>query len=467
MKPVFLEDTIAALSSAPGEGGIALIRLSGRDALAIADRVFRPKAGLPPSRQKSHTLRYGFVVDPFVPVPGGAVDEALLAVMRAPRSYTGEDVVELSCHGGRFVVQKALDLLVRCGARPAEPGEFTRRAFLAGRMDLAQSEAVLDLIRAKSDRAFEAARSQLAGDLSRFVRRIRDELARILSHIEASIDFPDDRIEPMADRSVLERLKKVRVECSDLVAQARGGVIVRDGLKVVLAGPPNAGKSSLMNALVRKDRVIVSPEPGTTRDTIEEDVSIGGFRVRLVDTAGLQEPVSAVEREGISRSREEIASADLVLYVLDGSAEPLPGAFAPWEGLAAKKRLLILNKADLGPPRRGQPSGEFPGALSVIRTSCLDGTGIPELERRIREFAAEEAPRLSEETWVLSVRHLDHFRKAEERLRLAVQAYEEGLSAEFGAVDLKGAMDELGQVVGEVVTDDILDLIFSRFCIGK
>ena len=465
MKPASSQDTIVAISTAPGEGGIGIVRLSGDSALAVADRIFLSKSGVKPSAQKPYTAQYGFVMEPGA--DGRRIDEALLLTMRAPKSYTRQDMVEVQCHGGRAVMQKVLELCLSSGARAAEPGEFTKRAFLNGRLDLAQAEAVLDLIRAKTDRARDAAQSQLRGDVSRLACEVRDELAEVLAHTEAAIDFPDDRIDPMDAQRLAERLRQVDARLEELLKCSRSGILVRDGLSTVLAGRPNVGKSSLMNALVRSDRVIVSPRPGTTRDTVAEEVQIGGCAVRLVDTAGLQEGSCEIEREGIERSHAEIARCDLVLFVVDGSVRPEADDRALWEALPAKDRFLIINKADRAPS--GHPEAYrrmHPDGVTVL-TSCTAGTGLEELENRISQYILKDAPERTDQAWAFSVRHVELFRRAQGHVRQAAEAYAGGLSGEFPAQDLRLALEALGEIVGEVVTEDILGLIFSKFCIGK
>lgn len=489
MRPPSDADTIAAISTAPGEGGIGIVRISGKDALRVAARVFEPKSGVSPLHQKPYTAQYGQVVDrPRADSRRGAdssqgansrggaipsvtaapvIDEALLFVMRAPKSYTREDMAEISCHGGRYIVEKVFELCLASGARPAEPGEFTQRAFLNGRLDLAQAESVLDLIRAKTELSRKAAQSQLDGDLSRFVTGLRDELADVLSHIEASIDFPDDRIEPMGGPETRKALEAFRLRLARALERSRSGLILREGLKTALVGRPNVGKSSLMNALVRSNRVIVSAEPGTTRDLIEEEVRIGGCRVRLTDTAGLGAAGSAVEADGMRRTESAIDSSDLVLFVVDGSAGPSEEDSRIRARLGGKPHFLVVNKSDTLQPEALPAHRALSPKTEPVLTSCLSLTGIEELERRISGFVLRDVPESADEAWAFSARHSEHIRRADEHIAEAIKAYETGLSCEFAAADVRNALDELGSIVGQVVTEDILDKIFSNFCIGK
>ncbi|MBI3882254.1 MAG: tRNA uridine-5-carboxymethylaminomethyl(34) synthesis GTPase MnmE, partial [Verrucomicrobia bacterium] len=342
-----LTDTIAAIATPLGEGGLAVIRVSGRDALAVADRCFTPagKKSAKPSAAPTHTLHYGHVTR-----DGRVVDEVMLAVLRAPRTFTREDTVEISCHGGLLAAKLALDAVLAAGARLAEPGEFTKRAFLNGRLDLAQAEAVADLIHARTDLALAAANEQLAGKLSQRIAQLRDQMMTALAHVEAHIDFPDEDIAPDTQAQLVARLERGVAFMDELLRTADEGQILRRGIRAAIIGRPNVGKSSLLNQLLGHDRAIVSPTPGTTRDTIEETANVRGIPVVFVDTAGLREAGDAIEEEGIRRSRATLAKAELILHVLDAS-EPLAAADGRLlEEFSRKKRVLVLNKADL--PRR-------------------------------------------------------------------------------------------------------------------
>ena len=462
------EATIAAIATPVGEGSLGVIRLSGPEALDIADRIFESKRGLKPSQQKSFTAQLGYVVDRSFSSPQ-KVDEAILLIMRSPKSYTTEDLVELSCHGGRIVLQKTLEVCLKAGARLAEPGEFTKRAFLNGRIDLVQAETVLDLVRAKTEQAYRAAQFQLEGRLSELVRDQRDQITYLLSHIEASLDFPDDHLEPMKRDELLKRAQALLAALEGLIRSNRAATWVKEGLRVVLAGKPNVGKSSLMNALLGRERVIVSQTAGTTRDSVEESLDLAGYAIRIFDTAGLRDSQEPLERESVKRSQKMVEEADLVLFVVDASSSLSSEDRKLWENLPDKPKILVCNKSDL----LEQPLSKLLHPLAGlngaphISTSCRSLQGIDDLKDAISSYIEQSLSETCEEVWVFSVRQRDLFTKARDHVALALRAIEEGLSGEFVASDLKLGQDALGEIVGEVVTDDILDLVFSQFCVGK
>ncbi|RME94055.1 MAG: tRNA uridine-5-carboxymethylaminomethyl(34) synthesis GTPase MnmE, partial [Verrucomicrobia bacterium] len=395
---------------------------------------------------------------------GRTADEVLVAVFRKPHSYTGEDTVEISCHGGLLPARLILQALLAAGARHAEPGEFTRRAFLNGRLDLAQAEAVADLIHARTELALAAAQEQLAGALSRRVHAIRDELLQALAHLEAHIDFPEEDIDPDTTDRLLERLEAGRRGIEELLSTAREGRLLRQGIRAALVGRVNAGKSSLLNRLLGRDRAIVSELPGTTRDTIEETANIRGLPIVLVDTAGLRDAEHPVEAEGIQRTRRTLEAAELILHVVDAS-EPFSPEEEAWIQTApGRPRLLVLNKADL--PRRCQPPA-IPGVRRTVEVSCLTGEGIEELKEAIQEVVWSGGVHAEAVEVAINARHQDALRRARESLEMAAGALTQGLSPELVAVDLRAALSALGEIVGEVTTDELLDSIFSRFCIGK
>jgi tRNA modification GTPase len=453
-----LDDTITAIATPLGEGGLAVIRLSGPRALAIAEAGFRPagKSSLPPSQAATHTVHYGKIVR-----RGQAVDEVLLTVLRAPRTFTREDVVEISCHGGLLPARLVLETLLENGARLAAPGEFTRRAFLNGRLDLAQAEAVADLIHARTELALAAAHEQLAGKLSQRINLLRDDLMKILAHIEAHIDFPDEDIAPDTLEKLTGRLRSALVFMDELIGTANEGQILRRGIRAAIVGRPNAGKSSLLNQLLGRDRAIVSAIAGTTRDTIEETANIRGLPVMFIDTAGLREAGDEIEQEGIRRSRQSLAAAELILQVLDAS-EPLhPVDEAYLTEFAGKPRILARNKCDL--PRRL----ELPAAAEVVDVCCLTGQGIEGLKDAIKEriWAGEIHAEMLQV--MINARHLDALRRALAATRRTVEALSTNLSLELAALDLRIAANAVGEIVGKTSTEDLLDSIFSQFCIGK
>jgi tRNA modification GTPase len=445
-----VSDTIAAISTPPGEGGIALVRVSGANAIAVADKIFRGKET--PSRFASHVQHFGEIFN-------GAdrlIDQVVLSVHRAPASYTGEDLVEISCHGGTLVSAKVLEACLRAGARAARPGEFTERAFLNGKMDLTQAEAVIDLIRAKTDLALRSATEQLEGRLGEKIRKIRDELVAFLAHIEASIDFPEEGIVPDEGETLTARLDFIREEIVALLATADQGRVLREGVRVVIYGATNAGKSSLLNRLLGYDRVIVSDTHGTTRDTIEETVNLGGVPIRLLDTAGLRPLPDGIEREGIARTEKSLQLADLRLHIADHNA-PKPPHFEERTGDA--NEIVVLNKSDLPEDRDWKN-------FNALRISCLTGEGLPELQKQILERITKQNLR-PESAVAINTRHRDCLRRALESCDRARAAMGQALSPEYIAVDLNEALREIGEVIGAVDVEQILDSVFGQFCIGK
>ena len=457
------DDTIAAIATPMGETGIGVVRMSGSESLVIADKVFRTKGSTPPSRAESFRVLYGHLVDP---ATGEVVDEALLLVLKPPRTYTREEMVEVFAHGGSLVLQRILDLLLKQGARLAEPGEFTKRAFLNGRIDLSQAEAVLDVIRSKTDASLRAALNQLEGKLSKEIRSMRDELLESLVQVEAAIDFPDEDIEILSDAKLSGRLQKVCETLEALLAGASQGRVLREGLTTVIAGRPNVGKSSLLNALLRHNRAIVTPIAGTTRDAIEELANIRGIPVRLVDTAGIQETTDAIEQEGIRRSRSYLEKADLVLLVVDGSVPPTEEDKRLYKELSGKPLLCVVNKADL--PQALEPSSLFrTNGVKPVSVSATNGTGLGLLEEAIVGSVYQGKACLSENALLTQSRHKESVRHSCEAVRRATTLLSQRASGEFIASELREALQALGEIVGEVFTEDLLDRIFSQFCIGK
>ncbi|PYL18750.1 MAG: tRNA uridine-5-carboxymethylaminomethyl(34) synthesis GTPase MnmE [Verrucomicrobia bacterium] len=443
-------DTIAAISTPPGEGAIALVRVSGANAIGVAGKIFRGKEK--PSRFASHVQHFGEIFD-------GAhrlIDQVVLSVHRAPSSYTGEDLVEISCHGGTLVSAKVLEACLRAGARAARPGEFTERAFLNGKMDLTQAEAVIDLIRAKTDLALRSATEQLEGRLGEKIRKICDELVALLAHIQASIDFPEEGIAPDEGERLRARLDFIREEIDSLLATADQGRILREGVRVVIYGATNAGKSSLLNRLLGYDRVIVSDTHGTTRDTIEETVNLDGVPIRLLDTAGLRPSANGIEREGMARTEKSLQLADLRLHIADRNA-PKPPYLE--ERIVDANEIVILNKSDL---RENDDWKNF----DALRISCLTGEGLLELQKQILARITEQNLR-PESPVAINTRHRDCLRRALESCDQARTGMDQGLSSEYIAVDLNEALRAVGEVIGGVDVEQILDSVFSQFCIGK
>jgi len=458
-----LDDTIAAIATPIGEGAMAVIRLSGPGALAVADRCFEPgaKAGRKPSMAPTHTLSYGRVMR-----RGQPVDEVLLAVMRSPKTFTREDVVEITCHGGILPARMVLETVLENGARLAEPGEFARRAFLNGRIDLTQAEAVLDLIHSRTELALQAANEQLAGKLSERINALREQLLQTLAHIEAHIDFPEEDIGPDTREELLAKLEAALVFMDELLRTAAEGQILRRGIRAAIIGRPNAGKSSLLNQLLGRERAIVSPIPGTTRDTIEETANIRGLPIVFIDTAGLREARDEIELEGIRRSRETFQRAELILHVVDGSA-PSVGADQAWlKEFGAKKRILVLNKSDL--PSQWQLASDPEWATeSSIRVSCLTGQGIELLKDEIKQLVWAGEVRGDMLEVMINSRHQDALKRGHAAALQTIDALRTGAGLELAAIDLRAAVNAVGEIIGQTTTEDLLDIIFSHFCIGK
>ncbi|OGO01929.1 MAG: tRNA uridine-5-carboxymethylaminomethyl(34) synthesis GTPase MnmE [Chloroflexi bacterium RBG_13_52_14] len=443
------QDTIAAISTPIGEGGIGIVRLSGREALPIVQRLFSRKL-------ENRRLVYGHIVDPD---SRELVDEVLAAYMKAPHTYTREDIVEIDCHGGPIPLQRILGLALRNGARLANPGEFTLRAFLNGRIDLAQAESVLDVIQSKTQASLRLAMQGLDGKLSEPVREVRRSLMDILAYLTARIDFPEDEV---AEQDIKKPLEKARSALQQLVANADAGMVYRLGVRTAIVGRPNVGKSSLLNRLLRQSRAIVTPIPGTTRDTLEETVNLKGVPFLLIDTAGIMESNNVVEALAVERSRKAITQADFVLLVID-SSEPLTQSDRGLIDLLSEKTVLVAaNKCDL--PRRADLD-ELPWLQ--VSTSALTGEGLEGLETAMVNSVLGGKVVTSDALLVTNPRHKEALQRAERHLRLARAALEENLPDDFVTIDLTAALNALGEITGEAVTDELLDIIFSRFCIGK
>jgi len=439
-------ETIAAISTAAGEAAIALVRVSGEDAIGVADKVFRGKQR--PSDLQSHTQQLGEIVE-----NGAVIDQAMLAVHRAPASYTGEDLVEISCHGGALVTAKVLETCLRAGARAARPGEFTERAYLNGKIDLTQAEAVIDLIRAQTDLALRSATEQLSGRLGEQFRNLRQRLIEIIAHVEASMDFPEEGISPDDVITIRARLELLRNEIDKLIATAETGRILREGLRVVIFGATNAGKSSLLNCMLGFDRAIVNEMHGTTRDSIEERINLRGVALRLFDTAGLRSPENLVERQGIERTQRTLETADLRLHIVDANA-PRPADFR-----TNPDELLTLNKSDL-------PEHVDWSSTDAIRISCKTGAGLPELTDEI--YRRIGGAKLSaESSLAINARHREQLRRASDAITRALAAIDAGATAEMFVIDLHQAQDAIDELLGGGDEEAIRDAIFSQFCIGK
>jgi tRNA modification GTPase len=459
-----LDDTIAAISTPIGEGGIGIVRMSGPEAVTILQKVFvkGKRANLQTRNSKLETpnyLYYGHIVDPETTE---VIDEVLVSYMKAPRTYTRQDVAEINCHGGIAPLRRILELCLRQGARLASPGEFTLRAFINGRIDLAQAEAVLDIVRAKTEAGLRVAVGQLEGRLSDQVQALRAQLIDVLAYLEATIDFEEDEI---PERDIAPDLEGARQGLERLLAHADRGIIYRQGIRTAIVGKPNVGKSSLLNALLRTSRAIVTPIPGTTRDTLEETLNLQGIPLVLVDTAGIvAETEDVIEQLGIERSRRALAQADLALLVVDGS-EPLTEADRQIAGLAAgKTAILVVNKMDLPP---ALDSFVVLPEATRVEISALTGEGLEELEEAIIEVVFSGQVLASDEPLVSSPRHKNILKRALDHLISAQGAHTQGMPADFVAIDLTSAVNAVGEITGETVTEDLLETIFSKFCVGK
>ncbi len=459
-----IEDTIAAIATPAGEGAIGIVRLSGREAISVCDRVFISPRGKRLKDAKSHTLIYGFIVDP---EKGEKIDEVLVSVMRAPHTYTKEDVVEINCHGGMIPLRKTLELILRNGARLANPGEFTQRAFLNGRLDLSQAEAVLDIIRAKTEKAERLALSQLEGRLSKKIREIMDRITDICAYVEACIDFPEEEIDSMTKDEMVSSIGWIRDKLLSISNSYEHGRLFREGASAAIVGKPNVGKSSLLNALLQKDRAIVTEIAGTTRDVIEDYLNINGLPLRIMDTAGIRESHDLAEIEGVRRSLRAIEQADIVLAVIDCSK---PFDEADKEVITKvrdKRTVFVINKSDIESPTFSLQ----PPAISLkpaVKVSALRGDGIDELKDAIySECIGNGRPSDPEGIIITNLRHRQSIDKAMSSINDAESALKRDEPLEVVALFLRESLDGLGEIIGMVSTEDILNRIFSEFCIGK
>lgn len=452
-------DTIAAISTPHGCGGIGIIRISGENAFEILKKIFKGKRDF--DELKSHTINYGRIFDP---KSGETLDEVLISKMKAPHTFTREDVAEINCHGGTVVLRKILELVIREGARIAEPGEFTKRAFLNGRIDLSQAEAVIDLINSKTDQSSRAAIEQLEGKLSRRLKEARNMLIELIAHIEVTVDYPEHDIEEITGQKVYEEAKKIREKLVSIIKGFDKGRIIREGINAVIVGRPNVGKSSLLNELAGKNKAIVTDIPGTTRDIIEEYININGIPVRIIDTAGIRETEDVVEKIGVEMTEKAIESADLVIMMIDAAQGIKEEDMEILDKIKDKKHIILLNKIDL--------LEEIPGfseleGKNVIRISVKEDIGVDKLEDEITRLFIKGDIRANNEVLVTNVRHKDLLDKAIKSIDEACSAYESGMPLDFITIDIKNAAEYLGQITGESVSEDVMKEIFSRFCLGK
>lgn len=444
-------ETIAAIASPPGDGGVAVIRITGNEALKVAGKIFTGNL----QSYASHTAHYGNIIDR----EGVRIDDVLLMPMLGTRSYAGEDTVEIFCHGGALITRRVLDRVLEAGARQALPGEFTFKAFVNGKLDLAQAEAVQELIGARNEKALEAAEKQLEGALSTKVRDFQEQLTLLAAILEAWVDFPDEGLEFISMAEIIRQLEALRDALQELIDSFHDGKILHDGLSLCLIGAPNVGKSSLMNALLDKERAIVSSIAGTTRDLLEDQMRLAGLNFKVLDTAGIRETAEEIEQEGIRRSKKAMQEADLVLLVLDVQHPDLP---AFWQELPQDKTIVVWNKCDLSAPTTQSLS--FPHVCSV---SALKRTGLKELKQEIERVIWKKGPPSKEEVIVTNVRHHEALKEAEKAIQAVIDGLKSGVSPEFIALEMREALFALGKVIGTNVSEDILSSIFSTFCIGK
>lgn len=455
-------DTIAAISTPLGEGAIAIVRLSGEDAIVIANKVFE---GKDLEQVPSHTIHYGKIINPETKE---MMEEVMVTVMHAPKTFTTEDVVEINCHGGLASVNRVLELVLSYGARIAEPGEFTKRAFLNGRIDLSQAEAVMDLIRAKTDKAMNVALKQLDGRLSKLVKKLRQELIETVAHVEVNIDYPEyDDVEEMSHQMLLERTQKVYNEVEKLLETAKQGKILREGIKTAIIGRPNVGKSSLLNAFVQETKAIVTDIPGTTRDIIEEYVNVRGVPLRLIDTAGIRETEDIVERIGVERSRQALQESDLILFVLNYGEELTEEDRKLFEAVEGLEFIVIVNKTDLPQKINLDEVHQLANGKKVITASMKEDRGMDQLEEAIAQTFFDGDIESGDMTYISNVRHIQLLKQTMQALKDAERAMEAQMPIDLVQMDVTRAWELLGEIIGDTVQESLIDQLFSQFCLGK
>jgi tRNA modification GTPase len=456
-------DTIAAISTPPGEGAISIVRLSGDQAIAIADRIFTSSKSL--AEVPSHTIHYGHIIDP---VEERLMDEVMLSVMKQPRTFTREDVVEINCHGGIVVVNQLLQLVLRQGARLAEPGEFTKRAFLNGRVDLSQAEAVMDLIRAKTDKAMNLAINQLDGNLSHLIRQLRQDILQTLAQVEVNIDYPEyDDVEELTTRLLLEKAQMVKAQIESLLATAQQGKILREGLSTAIIGRPNVGKSSLLNHLLKEEKAIVTDIAGTTRDVIEEYVNVRGVPLKLIDTAGIRDTEDVVEKIGVERSRKALKEAELILLVLNQSEKLTPQDQQLLTLTKGARRIILLNKTDLPAQITSEELRSYITDEPVFSVSVLNNEGLDQLEQAIADLFFGGKTTDKDASYLSNTRHIALLENAAYSLSEVIEGIEAGMPVDLVQIDMTRCWDYLGEVVGDSVQDELITQLFSQFCLGK
>ena len=461
---MFLDDTIAAIATAPGIGGIGIIRVSGPEACDVVNRIFHSKQSIPLGERQTRTIHYGHIVHPKT---GKTLDEVIVVLMKGPHSYTAEDVVEIQCHGGFVSVREILKVLLSEGVRQAEEGEFTKRAFLNGRIDLTQAEAIIDIIDAKTEQSLEVAVNQLDGTLSKYIRALRDELIAMIAHLEVTIDYPEEDIEDVSAQEVRTGLAPILEKMDNLLATAQRGKLLRDGVMVSIIGRPNAGKSSLMNALLREDRAIVTNIPGTTRDSIEEFLTIQGIPVRLIDTAGIRETEDIVESMGVEKARQYLDKADVVVLVIDGSKPLEPEEQELLQLITNRPSIIFLNKADQAQYVSKEEIAALGTFTEIVTISAAQGEGMDEMARVITSLVQGGSVQASHEAMLSNVRHITLMEQAKVSLDQSILAIDSGMPIDLIVTDIRAAWELLGDITGESLRESMVDELFKRFCLGK
>ena len=454
-------DTIAAIATPLGESGIGVIRISGSKAYDVGDAIFQSKSSLPLAQRRDRSIQYGLIVDD----DGKAVDEVILLIMKGPRSYTAEDVLEIQCHGGRQSLSEILGLVLRHGARLANPGEFTQRAFVNGRIDLAQAEAVMDVIQAKSAQGLTSAVSQLEGRLSRVVGDMRLHLTDFITRLEVTVDYPEEDLEDIEVPDIAGAIRDMERRLDDMLAESKSGRMMRDGVMAAIAGTPNAGKSSLLNRFLETERAIVTDVPGTTRDVIEEWITIQGVPICLVDTAGIRSTDDTVEQIGVRRAKEYMDRADIILVVVDQSRPLQEEDRQILETAKGRQALIVLNKEDLQPAFKTEELQSY--GLPILSISASTGAGMGALKDAMLSLALKQGLTAAQSALLANTRHIELVRQSREALQRALDTIEAGMPVDCAIVDIREAWELLGSITGDTVHDDIIEEIFSRFCLGK
>ncbi|AKL93154.1 tRNA uridine-5-carboxymethylaminomethyl(34) synthesis GTPase MnmE [Staphylococcus capitis] len=456
-------DTITSISTPMGEGAIGIVRLSGPQAIEIGDTLYKGKKKL--SEVDTHTINYGHIIDPET---NETVEEVMISVLRAPKTFTREDIIEINCHGGILTINRILELTMTYGARMAEPGEYTKRAFLNGRIDLSQAEAVMDFIRSKTDRASKVAMNQIEGRLSDLIKKQRQSILEILAQVEVNIDYPEyDDVEDATTEFLLEQSKNIKEEINRLLETGTQGKIMREGLSTVIVGRPNVGKSSMLNNLIQDNKAIVTEVAGTTRDVLEEYVNVRGVPLRLVDTAGIRDTEDIVEKIGVERSRKALSEADLILFVLNNNEPLTEDDQTLYEVVKNEDVIVIINKTDLEPRLDIDEVKEMIGDMPLIQTSMLKQEGIDELEIQIRDLFFGGEVQNQDMTYVSNSRHISLLKQARHSIQDAIDAAESGVPMDMVQIDLTRTWEILGEIIGESASDELIDQLFSQFCLGK